>query len=313
MTGLEDSSPGDQSTLPEMIQNAGFPKFMMLPAEVRVLIYREAILEAMKSVQTITIRRGRWGENDTVLVYTRQSQNNGKGIMYTCHEAREETKRFFLTLPTRFVTDPGANLINMNQGQNQNIRPIKSLSIGDKLYHYDATFSMDEASAIEMFNSLCTGRQTGAQFGWLRNLLVDKRTFLHLLSGYHDFARSRPGAPFTELPGLRRIVVGFAYRFQDVAVVEGSYDDVVTEVEVIRIPGRNGEAANCSIVPREIHSMIELMIISTACQTTNEVADLESAGIEVVWASINGEALIRRPDILKRQGIRQIAMSSSNT
>ncbi|KAI3324887.1 hypothetical protein HD806DRAFT_521900 [Xylariaceae sp. AK1471] len=284
---------------PNSVPEVSFHKFMRLPSEVRVLVYEHAAFEAMNSVYTIGIHQSHQEHRETFVVQTQREKPYVGKLPQVCRESKGEVERLCVDLPTRLVTDIGANIVNINQGQH--LRPMSSSYLGDWPYHYEATFFMDEWTAIETFNLLNTNRITTGKLSWLRNLMLDRRTFQHMLCGYHSFARSRPGAPFTELPSLRTIVVGFVYRWQDVATVEGRYDDVVTEVKVRRTQGEEEDEEEqwaLSCISRDLHPMIELMIVSTVRQTSKEVADLETAGIEVVWGVIR-KGITRRPDIFE--------------
>jgi hypothetical protein len=193
------------------------------------------------------------------MVQTQREKPHIGSLSRTCRESEGEVGRICVDLPTCFVTDAGANIININHGQH--LRPMSSSYLGDWPYHCETTFFMDEGTAIEAFNRLATNRISTGRLNWLQNLMLDRRAFQRLLCGYHSFARSRPGAPFTELPSLRKIVVGFVYRWQDVAMVEGRYDDVVTEVKVRRTPGEDEEEEEqwALLCPsRGLHPMIEL-------------------------------------------------------
>ncbi|KAI8623777.1 hypothetical protein F5Y19DRAFT_350380 [Xylariaceae sp. FL1651] len=268
-----------------------FWQFSQLPAELRVRIYEDAAFEAMNTVQTTGMSGGSENGNHLFVVFTHDAHCRIDGLWQACHESRRELLRLCVRLPARLVTDVGVNFI-INQGQHM----LRSTYKGERQYHREATFFMGELAAVEMFNVLCVYPPAFGHFRWLRNIMLDRRTFLHIMSGHHSLASRRGRAPFTELPSLRRIVVGFVYRFHEVAVAEGRYDDVVTEVQVTR-RATDGEEEEWDLASgqNEIHPMIGVMILDTVRQTTKEVNDMKEAGIKVVWGVIN-TGLTRRPD-----------------
>ncbi|KAI1500171.1 hypothetical protein F5X99DRAFT_429961 [Biscogniauxia marginata] len=277
------------------LSQRGSQHFLDLPAELRIMIYQIAVREEMKAVRTVGTAWGHENMGETMVVKTKQAYRYPSGLWQVSCEARQEAERSCIELPTRFVTSPGANVININQGHRR--RRMISEYVGQRPYHKETTFFMDEPTAVEVFQLLHRNAIQPQTLGWLRNLMLDKRTFQHVLGEQHSFSHDRGGGPFVYLPGLKRIVVGFLYRFQDVAMLEGRYDDVVTEVQVVEDPEADDEAFRWIVrSPHALHPMLELIILTTARQTRAEVNAIEEAGINVVWGVIES-GVTRRPDI----------------
>ncbi|RYP12949.1 hypothetical protein DL767_010975 [Monosporascus sp. MG133] len=278
------------------IRERRFNFFPQLPPELRFHVYRMAVFDLMNTIRTLCVYYGEDQHGGPLVVLSRHSPPFPRGLRQTHEEARREVANYCLNLPVRSVVDVGANIINFFHGLRR--RPLVSLSVGDRPFHQETTFFLDEATAVELFNQLHVGNFKAPNFTWLRNILVDRRTFQHLVCGYHVFSR-RPGAPFTFLARLRKILVGFMYRWQDVALVEGPFDEVVAEMQVCPTPDTAGDEPSWTLYsPYHIHPILGTMIVSTVQQTLSEVESLREAGIEVGWCLIK-TGVTRRPDIIE--------------
>ncbi|KAI2638339.1 hypothetical protein GGS21DRAFT_507796, partial [Xylaria nigripes] len=233
-----------------------FPKFMMLPAELRSQIYQEAASESMNNVQTIGISHSRDNRDVNFVIYTRRKLHNIGGIPHACCESKAEVERLCDTFSTCVVTDIGANILNLNHGTRR--RPLQSYPLCNRPCHRDSTYYMSADTVLKTFRSLHTHDLVPEKLKWLRNLLIDRRTFLLLMTETLSFSQDRPEAPFTNLPSLRKIVVGCASRFLDIAVAEGRYDDVVTEVTVTKTQETELDTGKYSVIPAGLDPVVDL-------------------------------------------------------
>ncbi|RYO76219.1 hypothetical protein DL766_002954 [Monosporascus sp. MC13-8B] len=295
-TRISDSGTNSDSTSEGEIRGRHFDLFSRLPPELRFDVYRMAVFDLMNTIRTLCVYYGEDQHGGPLVVLSRYSPPFPRGLWQTHEEGRREVANYCFYLPVRSVVDVGANIINFFHGLRR--RPLVSLSVGDRPFHQETTFFLDETTAVELFNQLHVGNFRGPSFAWLRSILVDRRTFQHLLCGYHVFSRTQ-GAPFTFLPRLRKIFVGFMYRWQDVALVEGPFDEVVTEIQVRLTPDTAEDEPSWTIYsPYHIHPILGTMIVSTVQQTFSEVESLREAGIEVGWCLIK-TGITRRPDIIE--------------
>ncbi|RYP83576.1 hypothetical protein DL769_001330 [Monosporascus sp. CRB-8-3] len=293
---IGDQGTNSGSTDEAEIRVRRFNFFPRLPPELRFNVYRMALFDMMNTICTLCVYHGEDQHGSHLVVLSRHSPPFPRGLWQTHTEARREVANHCLNLPVRSVVDVGANIINFFHGLRR--RPLVSLSVGDRPFHQETTFFLDEATAVELFNQLHVGNFRAPNFVWLKNILVDRRTFQHLVCGYHVFSRMT-SALFTFLPRLRKILVGFMYRWQDVALVEGPFDEVVTEIQVGPTPDTAEDEPSWTIyAPYHTHPILGMMIVSTVQQTLSEVESLREAGIEVCWCLIK-TGVTRRPDIIE--------------
>ncbi|KAI1492724.1 hypothetical protein F5X96DRAFT_625165 [Biscogniauxia mediterranea] len=259
--------------------------------ELRIVVYQMAAWTNLRSVRTIgTHQNVEWA----LVVKTREAHRYPGGLWQVSIETRAEVRRLCVELPTHRVTDIGANVININQGVR--LRRMTSHDVGERPYHEETAFFMDEATAVEVFRLLHGNALRPQAVGWLRNLVLDRRAFQHVLGGYHVFAHDRGGGPFVLLPSLRKIVVGAMHPFPSIALLEGRYDDVLTEVQIVEDPEAEDEERRLAVQsPYELPPSLEVIIIDAVRQTRADVSALEQAGINVVWGVIRG-GITERPD-----------------
>ncbi|KAI1264885.1 hypothetical protein F5Y18DRAFT_427520 [Xylariaceae sp. FL1019] len=295
-----DGLVADQEGPGMQFRNRCFPRFLQLPAELRVLIYRFIISE--HRIQNITIDWSnlRW----TILVVnTTEHQVPARRLWQTSPEARAETERLCIMLPTCHVNAVGLNIIDINEGAIRR-RPGRTTHIGAVPYHRDTTFVMDDQTASHLFLDRTTSMQmvTGTLY-WLRSVMLYWSTFLHIssLSNTPNVSSSaHPGVLFARLPNLRRVSVGFVRRFQDIATLEGRYDDVARELEVVR--DQSGDASNplevrINGIVQDLEPGLKAMISTTVEATVTQVEVMRQAGIEVTWVMIEA-GIVRYPDII---------------
>ncbi|KAI0160576.1 hypothetical protein GGR57DRAFT_499257 [Xylariaceae sp. FL1272] len=281
--------------------NRTFHLFLLLPAELRVLVYEFIISESR--VQNIAIDRSRDVIRPIVVVNTREHHISVRALRQTSPEPRAETGRLCNMLPTSHVNDVGADMIDMNEGTIRR-RPGRTTPIGLLPYNRDTTFVMDDQTAFHLFldQSINIGTVAGT-LTWLRSVMVYWSTFLHLTSNSnaHNVSRgAQPGAPFVSFPSLRRVLVGFVRRFQDISILEGRYDDVVRELEVVR--GQPGDASSAleiriNGIVQDLDPGLRAMILGTIDTTVTQVDDMRQAGIEVIWVMIEA-GVVRYGDLL---------------
>ncbi|KAI0594812.1 hypothetical protein F4775DRAFT_419619 [Biscogniauxia sp. FL1348] len=292
VTSMDTSGNDSTETLSQPLHQRfhGFPD---LPSELRVMVYQMAAWTGLRSVRTIgTHQNVEW----TLVVKTLEAHRYPGGLWQVSSEARAEVGRLCIELPTHLITDIGANVININEGLR--LRRMASNYVGERPYHAETAFFMNEPTAVEVFRLLRRHALQPQTLGWLRNLVLDKRAFQHVLGGYHVFSHGRGGGgPFILLPSLEKIVVGVMHPLPNIALLEGRYDDVLTEVQIVENPEAEDEEIQLVVQsPYELPLDLELVITDAARQTRADVRALEEAGINVVWGVIRG-GITERPDV----------------
>ncbi|KAI1328923.1 hypothetical protein F5Y16DRAFT_138143 [Xylariaceae sp. FL0255] len=286
-----------------------FHRFSDLPAELRARIW-ELALTNERTIRTVAVR-----PDDSTLVggpLVLLTQRADLDTLFkTAFEARREVSFRGFELPVRWIHEVGNEIVELFLPRH--IEGLRFTFQGIRALGRDTTtFFMSQETAEDVFLSPISGVPApllrGVQLANVRNIMLDWRTFQHLLSGHHGFAS--PDELFTRaIPGLKRIVVGFLVWFRNVVIVEGLYEEVVAEVAVTRrenVSEEEGDDEN-SVANRGIEEVwdvscavrldrgIEHMIRQTVSQTVNEVRALNEAGVEVVWVVVR-EGFVRREE-----------------
>ncbi|ORY57869.1 uncharacterized protein BCR38DRAFT_489865 [Pseudomassariella vexata] len=178
------------------------------------------------------------------------------------------------------------------QGQAIVSQPIVTIAAGTIAVSPNTTFNLSDANAVSLFNGLNTRVMQASHLRWLTHLLFGIVTWMNIGTFYRLPHLSE--CPLLELPNLRRVLVGFAYRWRDVAMVEGRYADVVEELRV----DDSGDGAEVTAVTarsmREIHPIVELTVVTAVQATRPLMQALRQAGIEVAWGEIRSGITRRR-------------------
>ncbi|KAI5921057.1 hypothetical protein F4810DRAFT_382613 [Camillea tinctor] len=274
-----------------------FHQFLNLPLELRTMVYQMATWAFGRPIRTVGTVQGHENTEWTLVVKTIETPCYPGSLWQVSFEARAEVRRLCIELPTHLIADIGANVININEGLR--LRRMTSNYVGERPYHEETTFFMNEPTVIEVFQLIHRNELWPETLDWLRNVMLDRRAFQCVLGGYHNFSDDRRGGPFINLPSLKKIVVGVMHHSQDIALLEGRYDDVLTEVQIAENPEPKDEQSRWVVQsPYKLHPVIELMILTAVHQTRADVGALEEAGIRVVWGIIRG-GITRRPDIFE--------------
>ncbi|KAK8121710.1 hypothetical protein PG984_010380 [Apiospora sp. TS-2023a] len=279
-----------------------------LPPEIRVMIYQRVLdHDATPMVRSLvySFSRPDFSVQSADLVNLRPQS---WGLFTTVPEALFEASRLgWVRLPVSYVTFPGANVAHPDRGLTD--QPLESRSVGggnrNRLFSPETTvFYIDQASLITLVTMVSVGHNgPSGRFAWLTDLAVDRRTFEHLHFMPRPLGSDRP-QPLSALPGLRRVIVGFLHRWQDVAVVDGPLRDVIEEARVevhytaLDENDSGGEPTiqGVDVQLEDLTPALELMISETVRQTDSLVRALNQAGVNVVWAFIR-QGVTRRLDI----------------
>ncbi|KAK6829809.1 hypothetical protein PG987_010393 [Apiospora arundinis] len=308
---------------------------MTCPPELRVMIY-ELVLAAEDEPPMVRTLAFDWAQRGLHVLTSHEAylHPSARGLLMTNPEAYGEARRMDrrIQLPARLVTFPGTDIAHPDLGLLDEpliSEPADGASGaggdgGTRLFNPAATvFYTDQPSLLALFNAVAMGLAPAGRFAWLTDLLLDRRTFEHVLwLSRPSGAGRRPNVPFPALPGLRRLVVGFLHRWQDVAVLEGPYPDVVEEIDVdvyhrgrrrVVSPdsssnsgeegGQDDDEDDGLIVDyvvvrprRAVHSMIIQLVSETVLHTAASVRALNRAGVQVTWAVV-WQGVTRRHEI----------------
>ncbi|KAK7987015.1 hypothetical protein PG988_002003 [Apiospora saccharicola] len=299
---------GTGSTSSLVPSRANLGRLHDLPPEVRVMIYQRVLdHDATPMVRSLvySFNRPDFSVQSADLVNLRPQS---RGLLITIPEALSEASRLgWVRLPVSYVTFPGADVAHPDRGLTDQPLEARVMSGGNRnrLFSPETTvFYIDQASLITLANMVAVGHNgPSGRFAWLTDLAVDRRTFEHLRFMPRPLGSDRP-QPLSALPGLRRVIVGFLHRWQDVVVVEGPLRDVIEEARVevhYNAPDENenrGEPTvqRVDVQVENIAPALELMISETVRQTDRLVRALNQAGVHVVWAFIR-QGVTRRLDI----------------
>ncbi|KAI0157662.1 hypothetical protein GGR57DRAFT_51819 [Xylariaceae sp. FL1272] len=257
-----------------------FLKFTQLPPELRIQIYTHAAA-ACPAIRTLGIS----ASNRLVSVHTLQHYHHRHALCSTSAESREEVRRLSIPLPTRFVNDIGLNMLNMNAGEYRRL-PGSTLEMRSKMYHRDTIFLMDEQTAVDVF--LGDGKavlSVAGDLGWVKSLMLYGNTFEHI--------HMLRDAPFARLPSLERVFVAFMKRYENIALVEGAFDEVARELDVVRDGDGDWKVDVKGGIGR-LEPEMQAMVIETVSNTVEDVDAMARAGIEVHWV-VAEEGAVRMP------------------
>ncbi|KAI1262471.1 hypothetical protein F5Y18DRAFT_151537 [Xylariaceae sp. FL1019] len=293
----------DSVKAPSVSQNSSrvFHKFIHLPPELRIQIYAHAIF-ASPVIRTLGLSTS---PQVSLSIHTLQHHHALHGLWGTHVESREEMRHFLsIELPTRYVNDCGMNRLDMNAVSTAR-RPRGTVEMEARMYQRDTVFAMDHQTATDFFlddddDGEGDGDGDGDVVGslsWVKSLMLYGRTFEHILmlDDGGDGVENVVGglSSFARLPNLERVFVAFMRRYEDVALVEGAFDEIVKEVGVVRdaeggwtVTGQ-GEGVN-------LGCELEAMIIETVSNTVEEVEKMTRAGIEVRWVVVEQENVSMR-------------------
>ncbi|KAK8075709.1 hypothetical protein PG997_010372 [Apiospora hydei] len=221
----------------------------------------------------------------------------------------EAVRAHWVRLPARVVTSPGGTIAHPDLGLLD--QPLVSRAAGDSWWNPATTvFHIDQPSLTSLTNTVAAGLTSAGRFEWITDLLLDRRTFEHLFWQPLTPGSSRrlPDPPLAALPGLRRLIVGFLRRWQDVVVIEGPYRDVIEELHVAihyAAAANDDDDANNepSVLAVQVgpglapfSPVFGMIICETVLHTIPSVRALNRAGVQVVWAAIR-QGVTRRQEI----------------
>ncbi|KAH8648605.1 hypothetical protein BX600DRAFT_475536 [Xylariales sp. PMI_506] len=123
--------------------------------------------------------------------------------------------------------------------------------------------------------------------------------------------------PFSLLPNLQLLYVGFARRWPEVVLVEGRFNDILVEVDVVLqcnsyddddddgdidmdwASGTSGPAQSPRVrSPVALHPGLEVAIIETVESSRAYVEAMTRMGIWVIWVVVMDEGLVRRREFI---------------
>ena len=261
-----------------------FPNFLKLPPKLRLHIFRQALLYISYEVWTLFVNDSMHWAGSPLTVKTRQNIPGPHGLWDVNGEAREEAEKYLMWLPTRSVFHMGLFTADIPPRRSQHTRlfppPVH------RAFLKNTAFFMGQLTVLEVFSQIRVGSLARHELNWLRSILLDARTFERLLSGYHGTSgrqHGRPGAPFTGLSGLRKILVGFTSRLRDVEIAEGLLNKVISELQVTPIPGNPGGQSYSPSSSYLDLGLSHFEIRDALCRTVKEVKMLQAMGVEVSW------------------------------
>lgn len=223
-------------------------------------------------------------------------------------EALSEALRLgWIQLPTRLVTFPGASVAHPDRGLLN--WPLEGRPVGGanpRLFNPATNvFYVDWESLVFLAPMVAIEHEQISppdHYDRLTDIVLESRSFENLFRLPRRLGSDRP-QPLDALPGLRRLIVGFLCRWQDVIAVEGEHRDVTEEARVdVHYAPNQCDSRGEPVVQRvdvqleNDNPPIELMISETVRHTTRTVRALNRAGVEVVWAFIR-RGVTRRLDI----------------
>ncbi|KAK8016970.1 hypothetical protein PG993_015159 [Apiospora rasikravindrae] len=281
-----------------------------LPPELRIKVYewvREAD-DATSRVRTLVYspeQRGFYIQT-AQLAFVRPA-SWGLHTMMNSEVQGEAERHHWVRLPARVVTSPGGSIAHPDLGLLD--QPLVSRAVGATLWNPRTTvFYLDQPSLTGLGNDVAAGLTTADRFKWITDLLLDRRTFEHLF--WQPLpprtGRRLPDPPLPALPGLRRLIVGFLRRWQDVAVVEGLCRDVIEELHVVihyADADDNDDASEPTVLavqfgpcPDLFSPVFGIIVCETVLHTEPSVRALNRAKVQVVWAAIR-QGVTRKQEI----------------